>query len=75
VLTLPGVERAGPATSAPIVARSQRAGPVGVVGEQEGPVSQLGAIRSTVPLPVGIAVAVLCAIGAFFVLRGRAERR
>ena len=75
VLTLPGVDRAGPATTAPIVVRSQRAGPVGVVGEDEAPISQLGAISSAISAPAGIGIAVVLVLGAGFLVRRRSVSR
>jgi len=64
VNTRPGVDQVNVGESDPVVARSQRAGPVGVVGERNGSVTALGAVGSAVATPAGVALVAVIAGGA-----------
>jgi hypothetical protein len=63
VNTLPGVDTTNVGESEPIVARSQRAGPVGVIGERDGSVTALGAIGSATATPGGVVLVAALAAG------------
>ena len=73
VNTLPGVDTVDLGQTDPIVARSQRAGPVGVVGENDGSVTALGAVGTAAATPAGIALIIVFAAGAAIALRRRRE--
>ena len=73
VYTLPGGDTVNLDATDPIVARSQRAGPVGVVGENDGSVTALGAVGTAVATPAGIALIAVLAAGAVIALRRRRE--
>lgn len=77
VLDYSGVGKSEVGTSDPIVARAQRAGPVGVVGEDEGAVTQLAAVTSAITAPAGIAIVVVLAggVGVALFLRRREPSR
>ena len=72
VYTLPGVD-VDLGDTDPIVARSQRAGPVGVVGENDGTVTALGAVGTAAATPAGIALIVVAAGGVAIGVRRRRE--
>ena len=73
VYSLPGVDTTNVGDSDPIVARSQRAGPVGVVGEKDGAVTALGAVGTAAATPAGIALIVVAAGGVAIGVRRRRE--
>jgi len=73
VNTLPGVDTVDLGDTDPIVARSQRAGPVGVVGENDGTVTALGAVGTAAATPAGIALIVIVAAGVAIGVRRRRE--
>jgi hypothetical protein len=75
VLELPGVDsnRIGPPD--PIVDRARRAGPIGVVGEQEPAGSRLAVLGSIATTAGGLALLLILAGGAALVAnRGRSAR-
>jgi hypothetical protein len=75
VNTLPGVPGVDINETDPIVERSHRVGPVGVVGEQDGAVPLSSAVGSAVATPGGLALVVVFAGGAALALARRPSRR
>ena len=73
-LTLPGVGKTGIEGPTELAEKSDQAGPIGVVGEQDDSFTRLGAISSAVVSPAGIALILLVAAGAALAVRGRGER-
>lgn len=62
-LTLSGVGQVGEPAPSPLVDKVDRAGSIGVVGEQDDSFTPLAAVSSAVVTPAGIAVVVLAAGG------------
>jgi hypothetical protein len=75
VNTLPGVDQVDVAETDPIVARSERAGAVGVTGERDGSVTALGAVGSAAVTPAGAALLAVFAAGAAIGISRRRESR
>ena len=75
VNTLPGVPGVDINETDPIVARSQRVGPVGVVGEQDGATPLLSSVGSAVATPAGIVLVAILAGGLALGLSRRPSRR
>ncbi len=71
VLTLPGVDTNNATGASALEQRAERAGPSGVVGEQDGTVTALGAVGTAFGTPAGIAVAVVLAVAVALALSRR----
>jgi hypothetical protein len=75
VLELPGVDSTQIGPPEPIVDRARRAGPIGVVGEQEPAGSRLAALGSIATTAGGLTLLLVLAGGAALVTsRGRSGR-
>lgn len=74
VLTLPGVDTKDVQGTSPLVEKTERAGPIGVVGEQDDDFTRLSAISAAVVTPAGIGIVLLLAGGAALAARRRGER-
>lgn len=70
-LTLPGVGKTGIEAPSPLAEKTERAGPIGVVGEQDDGFTRLGAVSSAVLTPAGIAIVALTAVGMALAARRR----
>ena len=70
-LALPGVEKADTEAPSPIIEKTERAGPIGVVGEQDDTFTRFGAVSAAVLTPAGLVIVALVAGGFALALRRR----
>ena len=74
MLTLPGVDTNDVGRPEPLADLSQRAGPVGVVGEQRDAGTRLSAVGEVVPTTGGLALLAALGAGTLLAARRRGSR-